>query len=153
MILDRRETESIVGTFPTIPAPESAVVKRYKAADLEMRYHRNPELIGSDVMIAAPYSVTVHYSGRYIFAVSIEQDDLRAMAPVIGIPLRELQEEYGVRGFYGEPKISLYGGREKESLGIYQGTKDEDEIIDFLLSVALDSLDELAEPVEIQKAR
>ncbi len=153
MILDRRETDSIIGTFPTIPDPDSAVVRVYKAADLEMRYHRNAELMGSDVVIYTPYSITVHYQGRYIFAVSIERDDLRAMAPMIGVPLRELQEEYGVKGFYGEPKVSLYGGEEKESLGTYQGMNDEEEIIRFLLSAALDSLDEIAEPEEVQKAR
>ena len=75
------------------------------------------------------------------------------MSPMIGIPLRELQEEYGVKGFYGEPKISLYGEGEKESLGVYQGVNDEEEIIRFLLSVALDTVDEIAEPVLVQKAR
>ncbi len=153
MILDRNDAESIVGTFPTVPDPDSAVVRVYTAGGLEMRYHRNAELLGSDVVIAAPYSLTVHYDGRYVFAVSIERDDLRAISPLIGVPLRELQEEYGVKGFYGEPKISLYGDGEKESLGVYQGMNDEEEIIRFLLSVALDSLDELAEPEEVQKAR
>ena len=153
MILDRRETESIVGTFPTIPAENSAVVRCYKAGDLEIRYHRNAESTGSDVMIAIPYSVSVHYDGEYIFAASIERDDLRAISPMIGVPIRELQEEYGVKGFYGEPKVSLYGNGEKESLGVYQGMNNEEEIIDFLLSLVLDTFDELAEPVEIQKAR
>ena len=145
MILDRNEAMDIEMTFPTIPNPDSAVVRVYTAGGLEMRYHRNAELMGSDVVIAS--------HGRYIFAVSIERDDLRTMSPMIGIPLRELQEEYGVKGFYGEPKISLYGEGEKESLGVYQGVNDEEEIIRFLLSVALDTVDEIAEPVLVQKAR
>ncbi len=153
MILDRNEAMDIEMTFPTIPNPDSAVVRVYTAGGLEMRYHRNAELMGSDVVIASPYSLTVHFNGRYIFAVSIERDDLRTMSPMIGIPLRELQEEYGVKGFYGEPKISLYGEGEKESLGVYQGVNDEEEIIRFLLSVALDTVDEIAEPVLVQKAR
>lgn len=153
MILDRKECESIVGSFPTIPDENSAVAKRYQVGDLEVRYHRNGEAIGSDVMIAIPYSLSVHWNGKYIFAVSIERDDLRAISPMIGVPLRELQEEYGVKGFYGDPKVSLYGNGEKESLGDYQGMNKEEEIIDFLLSVVLDTFDELAEPVELQKAR
>ena len=52
-----------------------------------------------------------------------------------------------------EPMVSLYGNGEKESLGVYQGMNNEEEIIDFLLSLVLDTFDELAEPVEIQKAR
>ena len=153
MILDRKEAKSLEGCFPTIPMPESAVVRRYEAGDIEIRYHRNPELMGSDVVIATPYAVSAYWHGKYIFAAAIEADDLRAIAPMTGIPLRELQEEYGVKGFYGERKISLYGEGEKESLGEYQGSGKEEDIIRFLLSLVLDSLDELAEPVEIQKAR
>ncbi|MBO8437065.1 MAG: hypothetical protein IAA97_08820 [Spirochaetes bacterium] len=153
MILDRRETESIEGAFATIPLSDSAVVRCYQAGDIEIRYHRNPELAGSDVMIATPYAVSAYWNGRYIFAAAIEADDLRAIAPMAGIPLRELQEEYGVKGFYGEKKISLYGGGEKESLGEYQGSEKEEDVINFLLSLVLDSLDEIAEPVEVQKAK
>lgn len=153
MIIDRNESEDIRGAFPTVPSEDSAVVRRYRAGDLEIRYHRGAETAGDDVMIAVPYSMTVHRSGSYIFAVSIERDDLRSLSPMLGIPLRELQEEYGVKGFYGEPKVSLYGNGEKESLGGYQGLNDEDEIIRFLLSVVLDTFDEIAEPEEIQNAR
>ena len=153
MIIERDRAESITGSFPTIPDPESAVARVYRAGDLEIRYHRGAELMGSDVVIAAPYSVTVHLGGKYVFAASIERDDLRAMAPMIGMPLKELQAEYGVKGFYGNPVVSLYGCGEKESLGGYQGMQDEEEIIGFLLSLVLDTFDELAEPVEIQKAR
>ena len=153
MIIDRNAADSIEMDFPTLPLADSAVARTYRAGDLEIRYHRNPVLSGSSAMIAAPYAMTVHHDGRYLFAVSIERDDLRAMAPMIGIPLRELQEEYGVKGFYGEPKVSLYGSGEKESLGAYQGLNDEKEIVDFLLSVVLDTFDELAEPAEVQKAR
>ena len=153
MIIDRKVAEVILGAFPTLPMPGSAVCRTYNAGDLEIRYHRNPESAGSDVVIAISYAVTVHYKGKYIFASSIERDDLRAISPMIGVPLRELQEEYGVKGFYGEPKVLLYGNGEKESLGPYQGMNKEEEIIDFLLSVVLDTFDELAEPVEVQKAR
>ncbi len=153
MILDRNEAMAIDGAFPTVPRPDSAVVKRFMAGDIEIRYHKGAELMGEDVMIASPYSVTAHVGGRYVFAASIERDDLRALSPMIGVPLRALQSEYGVRGFYGEPRVTLYGGGEKESLGSYQGLEREDEIIPFLLSLVLDSLDEIAEPVEIQNAR
>ena len=105
MIIDRKEAEDILGSFPTLPMPGSAVCRTYNAGDLEIRYHRNPESAGSDVVIAISYAVTVHYKGKYIFASSIERDDLRAISPMIGVPLRELQEEYGVKGFYGEPKV------------------------------------------------
>ena len=152
MIIDK-DTASGVPSFPTVPLADSAVVRRYKAGELEIRYHRGAELTGDDVVIYSPYSMTVHYGGRYLFAVSIERDDLRTMAPMMGVPLKELQAEYGVKGFYGDPMITLYGNGEKESLGRYQGENREDEIISFLLSAVLDTFDEVAEPVEIQNAR
>ena len=104
-------------------------------------------------VIDVPLAATAHIDGRYLFEAGFERDDLRAMAPLMGASLKELQADYGVKGFYGPEHVSLYGGGIKESLGEYQGSGKEDDIIRFLLSLVLDSLDELAEPVEIQKAR
>ena len=51
-----------------------------------------------------------------------------------------------------------YGGQHngegsKESLGEYHGSDNEDSMIEFLLSIILDTFDEIAEPEEIQNPR
>ncbi len=150
MIVDRTKAPSLLdGDFDTIPVPDSAVASRYCAADLEIRFQKGPELVSPLAVVYVPYSVSVLHGGRYIFAATIECDDLRAMAPLIGTPLKELQADYGVKGFYGERRVMLYGNGERETLGPYFGSDDEDEIISFLLSLVLDSFDEIAEPVRL----
>ena len=139
MIISKDEASPL--DFPTIPMKDSAVKERYSLDGMEIRYHRGPELKGDDVMIYTPYSMTVHYDGACIFAVSIEEDDFRALSPMLGESIRDLQNEYGVRGFYGKPMISLYGNDEKESLGQYLGSLDEKAVEDFLLTVIYDTFD------------
>ena len=147
MIIDKTEAQPL--DFPTIPMKDSAVKARYSFDDMEIRYHRGPELKGDDVMIYTPFSMTVYYNGKCIFAASIEEDDLRALSPMLGESIRDLQAEYGVRGFYGNPMISLYGNGEKESLGHYLGTEDEEAVMEFLLSLVYDSFDSAEDAVRL----
>ena len=68
---------------------------------------------------------------------------------MLGESIRDLQNEYGVRGFYGKPMISLYGNDEKESLGQYLGSMDEEAVAEFLLSVIYDSFDTAEDAVKL----
>lgn len=150
MIIDRTKAPSLLdGDFDTIPMPDSAVVSRYSVADLEIRFQRGAELVSPLAVVYVPYSVSVIHDGRYVFAATIECDDLRAMAPLIGTSLKELQADYGVKGFYGEKRVMLYGNGERETLGPYFGSDAEDEVVSFLLSLVLDSFDEIEEPVRL----
>ncbi len=153
MILDRNSTEMDMDAFQTIVRPDSAVIKRYKAGDIEMRIHRRPQLSSESAVIDVPLAVTAYIGGRYLFEAALERDDLRAMAPLMGVSLKELQADYGVRGFYGPMHVSMYGEGSKESLGEYHGIDKEESMIEFLLSVVLDTFDEIAEPEEIQNPR
>ena len=63
--------------------------------------------------------------------------------------IKELQADYGVKGFYGEKRVMLYGNGERETLGPYFGSDAEDEVVSFLLSLVLDSFDEIEEPVRL----
>ena len=153
MILDRNEAMAIDGAFPTVPRPDSAVVKRFMAGDIEIRIHRRPELSSDSAVIDVPLAATAHIEGRYLFEAGFERDDLRAMAPLMGMSLKELQADYGVKSFYGPVHISMYGEGGKESLGEYHGSDNEDSMIEFLLSIILDTFDEIAEPEEIQNPR
>ena len=138
------------GDFDTIPLPDSAVVARYGVSDLEIRFQKGAEAASPLSVVALPYSVSVLCGGRYIFAATIECEDLRAMAPLMGISLKELQADYGIRGFLADPKIVLYGNGEKESLGAFLGSDDDDAVFRFLLSLVDDSFDAGAdfEPLE-----
>lgn len=153
MILDRNSDEIDMNAFQTIARPDSAVIKRYKAGDIEIRIHRRPELSSESAVIDVPIAATAHIDGRYLFEAGLERDDLRAMAPLMGTSLKELQADYGVKGFYGPMHISMYGDGIKESLGEYHGTDSEEGMISFLLSIVLDTFDEIAEPEEIQNPR
>ena len=44
----------------------------------------------------------------------------------------------------------LYGNGERESLGPYFGKEEDEEIIQFLLSLVLDSFDEIDDPVKLE---
>lgn len=144
MIIDKEYADDIMD-FPTIPMKDSAVKSCYTLDGMEIRYHRGPELRGDDVMIFTPYAVTVHYKDKCIFSASIEEDDLRSLSSMLGESIKELQAEYGVRGFYGKPMISLYGNGEKESLGHYLGSENEDDVISFLLSLVYDTFDTVSD--------
>ena len=151
MIVDRKNAPLLLdGDFDTIPLPDSAVVARYGVSDLEIRFQKGAEAASPLSVVALPYSVSVLCGGRYIFAATIECEDLRAMAPLMGISLKELQADYGTKGFYGEKRIMLYGNGERESLGPYFGKEEDEEIIQFLLSLVLDSFDEIDDPVKLE---
>ena len=153
MILTSSSDEMDLASYQTIVMPGSAVIKRYRAGNMEIRIHRMPRLSSDSAVIAVPLAATAHIDGRYLFEAGMECDDLRAMAPLMGTSLKELQADYGVKGFYGPMHISLYGEGEKESLGEYLGEKDDDSVTEFLLSLVLDTFDEIAEPEEIQNPR
>ena len=144
MIIDKEYADDIMD-FPTIPMKDSAVKSRYTLDGMENRYHRGPELLVDDVMIFTPYALTVNYKDKCIFSASIEEDDLRSLSSMLGESIKELQAEYGVRGFYGKPMISLYGNGEKESLGHYLGSENEDDVISFLLSLVYDTFDTVSD--------
>ena len=151
MIIDRDNLEELsTESWPTIPKEESAVVKRYKAGKLDISFHQGPELGGDDVVIYTPFAMSVKMDGKYVFAVSIEQNDLRAMAPLMKAPVKELQEEFGVKGFYTEPHIVLYAGEEKEEQGIYTLPLNARAASEFLLNLTLDMFDEIEEVEEIK---
>ena len=150
MIIDRKNAPSLLDSdFDSVPRPDSAVVSRYGVSDLEIRFQKRAETLSELSVVAIPYSASVIYKDRYIFAAAIECEDLRAMAPLMGIPLKELQTDYGTKGFYGEKRIMLYGNGERESLGPYFGKEEDEEVISFLLSLVLDSFDEIEDPVRL----
>ncbi len=151
MIIDRNTAPTLEESgFKEIPDENAPISLAYTVSDLEIRYRRSAPSVSELSVVYLPYSVTVRHKGRTIFAATIECDDLRAMSPLMGVSLRELQSDYSTKGFYGPKRIMLYGNGERESLGPYVGSEKEDEVISFLLSLVLDSFDEIDEPVRLE---
>ena len=142
MIIDKRTASDLMSDdFQTLPARDSGVVRRYGYADMEVLLHKDPRPVSDSTVVVLTHAASVYWKGRLIFAASLEREDLRVMAPLLGMSLKELQADYGIRGFLADPKIVLYGNGEKESLGAFLGSDDDDAVFRFLLSLVDDSFD------------
>ena len=144
-------SELVSADFPDAPNPNGCALKTYKADDIKLVFLKNPSSLGLSPTVVIPYAlVALNSDGEYIFAAALEQTDLRELSSLTSIPLRQLQEEEGVRGFLTNAKLVLYGDDKKEDLGSYSILLSEiDAIADDLMEYALDSLDILTEAEEI----
>lgn len=147
MLLDVRTAGNISSSFFPVPGRDSGVVRRYRAGKLEIRIHKNPGYEAENAFVRIEWAATAWHKGRCLFSADLQRDDLRALSSELGISLKELQADYGVKGFYGPETIGLYSSEAKESLGPYLGAQDEETVIDFLVDIVLDTFDEPADPV------
>ena len=150
MLLNIENAEDLLGTGYPVPEKNSGVVEIWKTDELEIRVQRNPVFQESSAPVVVLWAATAWQDERCLFAVNIEADDLRALAPYMGVSLKQLQADYGVKGFTGTPVIQLYGSGEKESLGTYFGSMNEDAVSPFLIDIVLDTFDEEEEPERIR---
>ncbi|MDD7200214.1 MAG: hypothetical protein SPF89_12225 [Sphaerochaetaceae bacterium] len=120
--------------------------ERYLLKDITLTLHKNPRMRGNEDLVYVPWAVTVRHAGKVILVVSIEQDDLRALAQSLGCSVRELQEERGTKGYFGEPRIVAYGGDKREDLGLYDEKMDLLGAKECLFEWALDIVDVVGEP-------
>lgn len=136
--------------FPNAPSPKARAIKRFASEGISFVLSENPAPIGLAPIVCIPFSLLAfNDDDEYIYAVSIEKSDLRELANLIGVPLKELQEEEGVKGFYSLPHIVMYGDDKREDLGIFQERFTRDNIADILMEYAIDSLDIIEEPKEV----
>ncbi len=151
MIVNRYISEPLDSTsFPNAPNPNSNVIKKLVVEELELALLKNPIALGLSPIVAISYAlVAMNKEGEYIYAVSVESLDLREMSNLIGVSVKQLQQEEGVKGFFTKPHIVMYGDGKKEDLGIYPKAIGEDTILEDLLEYAFDSLDILEEPTEV----
>ena len=142
MIIDRKTATDLMNAdFQTLPVKDSGVERRYRYADMDVILHKNPRLVSQSAVVILTHAVSVYRHDALIFSAAIEREDLREMAPLLGMPLKALQADYGIRGFLADPKIVLYGNGEKESLGEYAGSMEDEAVFSFLLSLVDDSFD------------
>ncbi|MFA6846638.1 MAG: hypothetical protein WCR02_13010, partial [Sphaerochaetaceae bacterium] len=84
-----------------------------------------------------------------ILVVSIEQEDLRAMARNLGCSLRELQQENNTKGTLGPAHLVAYCEAEREDLGLYEDKMDETCARITLMDWACDIVDIMEDPVPL----
>ncbi|GEM_PF-1897856 len=150
MIVNKYISEEIDGSrFANAPMPECNVIKRYASDDIKLLFEKNPSTIGQISVVDIPYAlVALNADGEYIFASSIEKNDLRTVSSMIGVPVKCLQEEEGVKGFFSPAHIVIYGDGKREDLGVLTIPENKEEIIDLLMEYAIDSLDLIEDPRE-----
>lgn len=134
---------------PNIPDPEKSVLKTFRAEGLEIRLIKNGIPISDKSIVVIPWAMAVLYEGEYIYAISLEKEDLRILASFTGESLKDLQADYGVRGFYTSLRVSMYGDDLHEDIGPYTDGKGDQEVENYLMDAVLDSFDVIEDPVEV----
>ncbi len=133
MIIDRKNAVSVDYD------PQVKPFRVYSYSDMEIRCYLNPA--SPSEITASDASAAVWHNGKCIFAAAAEKDDLRAMSLYSGIPIRELQEDYGVRGFYSNARIVAYGNGERENMGQMLESPGREGLFQILLTVIDDAFD------------
>lgn len=131
-----------------LPQVGRNVVKRFLAGNAEILFEKDVPSQGTSDLVALPYTMLVLYQGQLKFVASIERIDLRSLSYNLGTSLRELQEEYGTKGFFAESHTFLYGNGDREELEEYTGDLADDAVKAYLLEVVLDGIDSVADVVE-----
>ncbi len=147
MVIEKENAKQVDMMWHQMIDVESGVMPcRYRAGDLLLTLHKNPRMRGGEDLVYVPWAVTVRRKGVVILVVSLEEDDLRSLSLSLGCPLRELKEERGTKGVFGEPRIVAYGGSRREDLALYEGKMDEESVRSCLFDWVLDIVDVASEP-------
>ncbi len=141
MILEKESAGSLNGfEWPSLPDITTGVVKKDfdEETGLGLIFMKDPQSHG-DAMVAITHSVAALRDSHIIFTASLEALDLRALSAALGKSVKNLKNEYGVKGFLAESRIVLYGNGEKEDLGVYLGSERDEDVFSFLRGLFEDS--------------
>lgn len=127
--------------FPNIPTPNKGVIKRFKLEGMELSFMRNAIPQNPQSVVSISYSMIVENEGDMLYAISLEKEDLRVLSSMLGVSVKELQQDYGTKGFFGPDHIVMYGDERREDLGLYAGEKSEEAILNYFLEAVYDSFD------------
>lgn len=135
--------------YSSLPIKEN-VYKTYKVGDNTVYLLRNPRIYSEENPISIMYSFMLYNKENdLVFVLSVERINLREMSFMLGVPYRELQEEYNTKGQFAEPRIILYSSDSKEDYGAYTESLKEEFFFPFLWDIILDAIDSPDDPVEI----
>lgn len=142
------DTQECVDTliWHSLPDESSRALQRWQIGSLVGILYKNPPTRSPESLVAIPFSLVVKRGRETILVVSLEMEDLRALALHFGCPLRQLQEEYQTKGSFAPVYGYLYAGERREGLGPYTGSLSGEDAIAFLLEAALDIFDLVDDP-------
>lgn len=149
MILDRFTEEILTPDISqNIPHPDKGVIEKRKVEEIEIRLIKDGVPSGFNSVVTIPWALCALRDGKYIFAVSIEREDLREISHMTGMSVKTLLSEYGVKNYLLEPVLVMYGGGEREELGRFTLPLDEEGVKRYLFEALLEALDLVEEDDE-----
>ncbi len=124
-----------------IPSPEKGVVFKRIVEGVEVRLIKDGVPLGANSVVAIPWAAVAIKDGKYIYALSVEREDLRMISLFSGIAVKTLSSEYDVKGYLLEASLMMYMNGEAENLGVFNIEQGEESIKAFLYDSLLESLD------------
>ncbi len=142
MILDRFTEEILTPDISqNIPRPDNGVIEKRTVEGIEIRLLKNGVPSGFNSVVTIPWALCALRDGKYIFAVSVEREDLREISRMTGMSVKTLLSEYGVKNYLLDPVLVMYGEGEREELGRFTLPLDEDGVKKYLNEALLEALD------------
>ncbi len=135
--------------YPSVPDWTAKPMKRFSCADVTINYYRNVRTASGEDYVCIAHSLVAFYENEPRFAVSVEKQDLRSLSFLLGQPLKDLQKEYGVRGYLTEGVTVLYGNGDREELGPLQSEEKEEFLLPYLFDILLDGIDYIEDVVPL----
>lgn len=135
------EVELSADLNQNIPSPEMGVIEKRVVDGVEVRFIRNGEPVGRNSVIRIPWAVAGLRDGKYVYALSIEREDLREIARYTGLSVKKLLEEYSVKDYLLEPRLMMYYKGQEENLGAVNINQSEESIKSYLYEALLETLD------------
>lgn len=127
--------------FSSLPKEGVNVVKRFTSGGIEIIFEKNPPSDSGEDLVYIHYSLIAKSGDDTVCVVSVESLDLRSLASSLGESVKEIQREYGTRGFLSPAHLVIYGNGEKEEMeGLSIELRDE-YVLPYMMDFLLDTLD------------
>ena len=129
-----------IKTFPSMPKYSSNIIKRFKADDVEIIFQKAPVSVSGEDLVFNHYAMQAMYEDNVIFIVTLESFDLRSLANELHLSVKELRDEYGVRGNLSKGEIVLYSEDRKETVEVYEEEMKDEVVLSYLMEYTIDAL-------------
>ncbi len=134
----------------SLPDESTRPMQQWRFGSLIGTIYKNPPSRSEESLVAIPYSLAVRRQEKTILVISLEMEDLRALAQRFGCSVRELQLEYHTKGNWGPLVAYLYTKEKREYLGPFMGELTFANAVSYLLEEALDTFDMIEDPLLLE---
>ena len=129
-----------VKPFSSMPSYSSNVIKKFKLNDVEIVFQKTPAAISGEDIVYNHYSLQAMYEDNIVFIVTIESFDLRSLANELHLSVKDLRNEYGVKGNLSKPEVVLYSEDRKDIVEPYEEELKDEYALPYMMDYLLDSL-------------